>query len=264
MTKRLHGDHNVNGVGGSKRSHIDDTGNIDSELLRAVEVDDVVNKANVRNSTIGDEAVAAAAAAAAAAARFTNLNDDDEDEDVSGHSMGGAGVRGHQEEEEDDDDEDDDEELDDLKKDPNVDLDGEDDDDDENKNPNEKPTTRRGRKPAPSTGTPEWKQQRKDSHKEVERRRRENINTAINKVAELLPVKESSKAAILSRAAEYIQKLKETENTNIEKWTLQKLLSEQQVSQLTSTNEKLEEELSNAFKEIEMLKNKLKSAGIEP
>nr|CAI6604201.1 BBF_HP1_G0030710.mRNA.1.CDS.1 [Saccharomyces cerevisiae] len=49
-----------------------------------------------------------------------------------------------------------------------------------------------------------WKKQRKDSHKEVERRRRENINTAINVLSDLLPVRESSKAAILARAAEYI------------------------------------------------------------
>ncbi|EDO18001.1 hypothetical protein Kpol_1054p48 [Vanderwaltozyma polyspora DSM 70294] len=117
---------------------------------------------------------------------------------------------------------------------------------------------RRAKKATPATGSAEWKQQRKDSHKEVERRRRENINMAINKLSDLLPVKESSKAAILSRAAEYIQKLKETENANIEKWTLQKLLSEQNASQLTSANEKLQEELGNAYKEIEVLKTKVK------
>lgn len=120
----------------------------------------------------------------------------------------------------------------------------------------------RGRKAAPVTGSAEWRQQRKDSHKEVERRRRENINTAITKLSELLPVKESSKAAILARAAEYIQKLKDTENANIEKWTLQKLLSEQNVSALTTANEKLQEELGSAYKRIEALKGKLKEAGI--
>lgn len=121
---------------------------------------------------------------------------------------------------------------------------------------------RRGRKSAPTTGSDEWKRQRKDSHKEVERRRRENINTAINKLSELLPVKESSKATILARAAEYIQKLKETESANIDKWTLQKLLSEQNQSRLTSANDRLQDELGKAYKEIEELKQTLKQAGL--
>lgn len=122
---------------------------------------------------------------------------------------------------------------------------------------------RRGRKPATLATTDEWKKQRKDSHKEVERRRRENINTAINVLSDLLPVRESSKAAILARAAEYIQKLKETDEANIEKWTLQKLLSEQNASQLASANEKLQEELGNAYKEIEYIKRILRKNGIE-
>ncbi|CCF58011.1 hypothetical protein KAFR_0D03630 [Kazachstania africana CBS 2517] len=121
---------------------------------------------------------------------------------------------------------------------------------------------RRGRKPMAISGSEEWKRQRKDSHKEVERRRRENINTAIDALSSLLPIKESSKAAILTRAAEYIEKLKETENANIEKWTLQKLLSEQSASQLVAANEKLQEELGNAYKEIEHLKRQLKKHGI--
>lgn len=122
---------------------------------------------------------------------------------------------------------------------------------------------KRGRKITATAGSEAWKQQRKDSHKEVERRRRENINMAINALSGLLPVKESSKAAILSRAAEYIQKLKETENANIEKWTLQKLLSEQNASQLSTANEKLQESLGNAFKEIQFLKNLLKKNNIQ-
>lgn len=121
---------------------------------------------------------------------------------------------------------------------------------------------KRGRRPTPVTGTEEWKQQRKDSHKEVERRRRENINTAINSLSDLLPVRESSKAAILSRAAEYIQKLKETENANIEKWTLQKLLSEQNISQLQTANDKLQEELGSAYKEIDFLKRLLEKHNV--
>ncbi|CAB4254647.1 similar to Saccharomyces cerevisiae YJR060W CBF1 Dual function helix-loop-helix protein [Maudiozyma barnettii] len=122
---------------------------------------------------------------------------------------------------------------------------------------------KRGRKPAPITGTDEWKKQRRDSHKEVERRRRESINHHINNLSLLLPVKETSKAAILARASEYIEKLKETENANIEKWTLQKLLSEQTASQLATAKEKLEEELGHAFKEIDYLKRLLEENHIE-
>lgn len=140
--------------------------------------------------------------------------------------------------------------------------DDEDDDDASLKDEDGKRSGRRGRKPAPVTGSAEWRQQRKDSHKEVERRRRENINTAINKLSELLPVKESSKASILLRAAEYILKLKDTENANIEKWTLQKLLGEQQVSTLTKANESLQLELGNAFKQVDILKRQLRNAGI--
>lgn len=121
---------------------------------------------------------------------------------------------------------------------------------------------KRGRKTTALVGSEAWRQQRKFLHKEVERRRRENINMAINTLGVLLPVKETSKAAILNRSVEYIQKLKETENSNIEKWTLQKLLSEQNASQLTAANEKLQEELANAYKEIRFLKNLLKKHNI--
>ncbi|CCD22560.1 Cbf1p NDAI_0A04030 [Naumovozyma dairenensis CBS 421] len=112
---------------------------------------------------------------------------------------------------------------------------------------------RRGRKPLGTSA-----EERRESHKEVEKRRRKNINDAINVLSELLPVTESNKAAILTRAAEYIGKLKETEKANIEKWTLQKLLAEQQASQLATANEKLQAELKKAYKQIESLERKLR------
>ncbi|GCE99491.1 basic helix-loop-helix protein [Zygosaccharomyces mellis] len=138
-------------------------------------------------------------------------------------------------------------------------ADGDEEDEDDEK----KIFARRTRRAPAATGSDEWRKQRKDSHKEVERRRRENINTAINKLSELLPVKESSKATVLARAAEYIQKLKETESANIDKWTLQKLLSEQNQSRLSTANERLQDELGRAYKEIESLRQRLKEAGIE-
>ena len=123
-------------------------------------------------------------------------------------------------------------------------------------------TARRGRKLTQGQNPEEYEQQRKDSHKEVERRRRESINTAIRTLSDLLPVKEISKAAILSRAAEYILKMRETESANIEKWTLQKILNEQKTSHLTSVNENLQMELDHCHKRIEYLEQLLKEHDI--
>lgn len=103
----------------------------------------------------------------------------------------------------------------------------------------------------PLAGTEEWHRIRKDNHKEVERRRRENINSGIKELAALLPNQDSNKAQILQRAIEYIKRLKENENNNIEKWTLEKLLTDQAVAELTASNEKLKAELERAYREVE-------------
>ena len=110
----------------------------------------------------------------------------------------------------------------------------------------------------PQHGTDEWHRQRKDNHKEVERRRREAINVGIKELAELIPTRDTNKTQILQRAVEYIKRLKENENNNIEKWTLEKLLTEQAVSELSASNEKLKQELERAYREIERLKEQLK------
>ncbi|KAG5420119.1 CBF1 [Candida metapsilosis] len=110
----------------------------------------------------------------------------------------------------------------------------------------------------PQHGSEEWHKQRKDNHKEVERRRREAINVGIKELAELIPTRDTNKTQILQRAVEYIKRLKENENNNIEKWTLEKLLTEQAVSELSASNEKLKQELERAYREIERLKEQLK------
>lgn len=107
----------------------------------------------------------------------------------------------------------------------------------------------------PQHGSDEWHRQRKENHKEVERRRREAINLGIKELASLIPTTDTNKAQILQRAVEYIKRLKENENNNIEKWTLEKLLTEQAVSELSASNEKLKQELERAYREIEHLKN---------
>lgn len=106
----------------------------------------------------------------------------------------------------------------------------------------------------PQHGSDEWHKQRRENHKEVERRRRESINQGIKELAALIPTNDTNKAQILQRAVEYIKRLKENENNNIEKWTLEKLLTEQAVSELSASNEKLKQELERAYREIEQWK----------
>ncbi|KAJ1919487.1 basic helix-loop-helix protein [Mycoemilia scoparia] len=86
----------------------------------------------------------------------------------------------------------------------------------------------------PPIGSPEWHRLRRESHKEVERRRRETINEGITELANLIPGAERNKGRILQQAVSYIRQLKETEASNIEKWTLEKLLTEQAINQLSA------------------------------
>ncbi|KAI8604306.1 hypothetical protein EDD21DRAFT_317809 [Dissophora ornata] len=60
-------------------------------------------------------------------------------------------------------------------------------------------------KPAP--GSEEWHKIRRDNHKEVERRRRENINDGISDLAKMIPNCEKNKGLILRQAVKYIQDL---------------------------------------------------------
>ncbi|KAL8279910.1 hypothetical protein RQP46_007760 [Phenoliferia psychrophenolica] len=69
------------------------------------------------------------------------------------------------------------------------------------------------------------------SYKEVERRRRETINDGINDLKKIVPGCEKNKGSILQRAVQYIQQLKEAEGSNIEKWTLEKLLTDQSMQE---------------------------------
>jgi hypothetical protein len=79
------------------------------------------------------------------------------------------------------------------------------------------------------------------SQKEVERRRRGNINEGINELGRIVPngSGEKAKGAILSRAVQYIHHLKENEARNIEKWTLEKLLMDQAMGDLQSQLEEV-------------------------
>ena len=70
--------------------------------------------------------------------------------------------------------------------------------------------------------------------KEVERRRRETINDGINALRDLVPSCARNKGSILSSAAEYIQQLKDSEASNIEKWSLQNIFSRREIENLNN------------------------------
>lgn len=113
----------------------------------------------------------------------------------------------------------------------------------------------------PSVGSEEWHRQRRDNHKEVERRRRETINDGISELAKIVPGCEKNKGSILARAVQYILQLKENESHNIEKWTLEKLLTDQAMAELQQNNEKLKMELERAWRECEAWKKTASAAG---
>ncbi|CAK7214098.1 basic helix-loop-helix protein [Sporothrix bragantina] len=116
----------------------------------------------------------------------------------------------------------------------------------------------------PAVGSEEWHKMRKDNHKEVERRRRETINEGINELAKIVPGCEKNKGSILQRAVVFITQLKENETQNIEKWTLEKLLTEQAIAELSASNDKLKAEVERLYGELETWKNVAQNAGLQP
>lgn len=144
------------------------------------------------------------------------------------------------------------------------------------------PRTGRGSGSKPAVGSEEWHKVRKDNHKEgkritfrfstdrilltypVERRRRETINEGISELSKIVPGCEKNKGSILQRAVSFITQLKENEAQNIEKWTLEKLLTEQAIAELSASNDKLKAECERAWREVETWKKTCQSAGLAP
>ncbi|KTW31541.1 hypothetical protein T552_00183 [Pneumocystis carinii B80] len=106
----------------------------------------------------------------------------------------------------------------------------------------------------PIVGSEEWHRVRRSNHKEVERRRRETINESISELSRIVPGCEKNKGKILERTVSYIQQLKENEANNIEKWTLEKLLTDQAISELSATNQKLKAECDRLWREVSVWK----------
>jgi thiol:disulfide interchange protein len=97
----------------------------------------------------------------------------------------------------------------------------------------------------------------------VERRRRETINEGINELAKIVPGCEKNKGSILQRAVQYIGQLKEAETTNLEKWTLEKLLLDQAINELSQTCDRLKADYQKAWQEKEAYKNATEEAGLQ-
>ncbi|KAJ4314384.1 basic helix-loop-helix protein [Neodidymelliopsis sp. IMI 364377] len=116
----------------------------------------------------------------------------------------------------------------------------------------------------PPVGSDEWHKVRRDNHKEVERRRRETINEGINELAKIVPGCEKNKGSILQRAVQFITQLKENEQQNIEKWTLEKLLTEQAITELSASCDKFKGECQRAWDEAQIYKRACENAGIIP
>lgn len=59
----------------------------------------------------------------------------------------------------------------------------------------------------PSAETPEARQNRRENHRLIERRRRETINNGINELARVVPGQPKNRGTIILKAVEYIDEL---------------------------------------------------------
>ncbi|KAF9209062.1 hypothetical protein BGZ49_006471 [Haplosporangium sp. Z 27] len=123
----------------------------------------------------------------------------------------------------------------------------------------------------PVTGSEEWHKLRRDNHKEVERRRRENINAGINDLAAVIPNPDKNKGAILRQAVKFIQAIQEAHQkaladnkalTDIqferERALLEKNLAQSQLHALIEENDKLKRDYESLQKEFDELEESKK------
>ena len=62
---------------------------------------------------------------------------------------------------------------------------------------------------------------------------------------------------------DYILKLKQSESSNMEKFALEKLLTEQAIAELTNSNNRLRVEIENAWRDVEHWKHVCLKHGID-
>ena len=78
-----------------------------------------------------------------------------------------------------------------------------------------------------------------------------------------MPGCEKNKGSILQRAVQYITQLRDNESRNIEKWTLEKMLTDQALSEVTSSLDKLKDDLHRARSSAEQYKRICLDNGID-
>ena len=91
----------------------------------------------------------------------------------------------------------------------------------------------------------EKKRQRRESHKAVEKRRRESLNDGITELQKLLPEPEKNKGRIIHAAVEYIKELRTESETHLDqmsKWTFEKMLLQDQIALMRNELYSLKEE----------------------
>ncbi|KAF9946194.1 basic helix-loop-helix protein [Mortierella alpina] len=137
----------------------------------------------------------------------------------------------------------------------------------------ESPVVTKTEKPAP--GTDEWHKLRRDNHKEVERRRRENINQGITELTRVVPNCDKNKGVILRQAVRYIHSIKETQERlqaeaaqreaassilqqEREKAVLEKEVAQTQLQSLMADHEQLKRDFEALRKEYEELEESKK------
>lgn len=97
----------------------------------------------------------------------------------------------------------------------------------------------------------------------VERRRRETINEGINELAKIVPGCEKNKGSILQRAVTYIMQLKTNKEKQVENYTLEKVVMEQAIAEVSQRNDEFKSEVERLWKTNELLINKLRELGVE-
>ncbi|KAF9132098.1 basic helix-loop-helix protein [Mortierella sp. 14UC] len=108
-------------------------------------------------------------------------------------------------------------------------------------------------KPAP--GSEEWHRIRRDNHKEVERRRRENINQGINDLAAVIPNNDKNKGQILRQAVQYISSIQEAQVKMMEEMQNVEAIKFEREQALMAKN-LAQAELQNLIEQHNALKHK--------
>ncbi|KAJ1551208.1 basic helix-loop-helix protein, partial [Nowakowskiella sp. JEL0078] len=122
------------------------------------------------------------------------------------------------------------------------------------------------RKASSSSGSESWLKYRKETHKEIERRRRDLINEGINELSKLIPNQEKNKGRIIMRAVEYILDLQTERADHLEKCNFEKMISADTIAHLHASmeyfkknNEQTKEQLRKVTEEYEKDRERLKS-----